>query len=281
MDKQTGYLRAAKNKMLFHFKQEEIVCVLRNLKQFFETGRAEQKTDEELIGELGSPMMAVGRIAADESFRHPFYDREILSVLTAAGALVLLGLLYRFWDIIFFGIPLLRTVAWCLPVIGLPALLWHLSGGSSLYEFAQKTAADKTWNRVLGIVTLPLIAIEQIFILLLALAAGTDVLSAQWSSAVSVMFYMAQGGIFLMALAGIFLAGKVFCGEYLLFPSFICVVGFLTASEFFLCIMRRYSGQGGGIFFMISCVPYIAGLVYSRIWMRGGNDRNNGTDKDI
>lgn len=263
MDKKTRYLLKIKNRMLFRFTREEIVHTIGDLKQMFESGKENGKTEEELCLELGEPGAFVNALMKEESFQHVPGFVKMLSILLGIGFIFGISSLFSSFETFLSYGPFFTVFSYCLPVICIPLFAWHLSGGRCLYEFTPKLPITKKINLLIGIVTFLIVMMEQTVLFLLA---DTEAVSSKMMFLALTVSNIAEIGKYTAVFLEVMISLKIFFGEYALFPALVMNTGFFFTSVFFGAVLARYEGSSAFSFLVLCALPYMTGLIYTGIW---------------
>lgn len=118
------YLMQVKGSMLLRFSHKDICSVLEDLNEFFESGKKDGKTEEELCSELGHPKDFAEQLLHDN--RHNKFLYYVFIYLVSAVAIGVF-ITYIFES--------LNPVCWCVPAAGIPIYIWYLCGALVCTDF--------------------------------------------------------------------------------------------------------------------------------------------------
>lgn len=244
---QKDYTARVKNAMLLHFNHKEIRSTLKDINELFETGKEYGKTEKELCNELGNPKDFVSKLLHDEH-----HDKFAYNLFTYfIGALVICAVAAYIYK------PL-NPIYWCIFTVIVPAYIWHLCGGSCLFELQNGFAKHKIVYWILNAFALISVVVQQFFALLLN-TSGKIRSSDTFMTCLRLTYYLSMFLIVMLILFSVFIIYKLYHGDYLSLSVLLPAIGSICSSLSYISYIMSFNGPNA--LASVCSLPYMSGII--------------------
>lgn len=250
------FLLQLKRHMKYRFRWKEIYDTLEDFNGFFETGKSEGKTEEELCLEFGSPKEIVNQMVSAEQKRYPLHLvlSFLLLIISGIICIVLAAESYRISS------PMSYALLLCVPVLLIAVLLLFFYGGIDKHTAGAKPVSRKF--PVLFVLTVLL----AFFLYLFSIAGLRRLMTYSKSENAGItarnvfLFFLLLGMVFFLYGAFSFLKEDIF-----LFGAAIQGMGLSLSAYGCIQFLHRMDNQEltAGIFLL----PYGFSLLLSLLFL--------------
>lgn len=246
-----NYLMQVKGFMLLHFSHKDICSVLEDLNEFFESGKKDGKTEEELCSELGHPKDFAEQLLHDN--RHNKFLYYVFIYLVSAVAIGVF-ITYIFES--------LNPVCWCVPAAGIPIYIWYLCGGACLYGFQDCTTGHKTAYAVFNRIVFVCVIGQQCLAFIPNVSEEAICLDV-FHSCVAASYYLSVLFIVILILFAGVAIYKIYCGDYLSFNNLLLYMGAVFSTLSYVTYIKSFNGAD--MFSSICLLPYLVCVILSLV----------------
>ncbi len=248
---QRDYMIQIKNSMLLHFNHKDISFTLRDLNEHFESGKANEKTEAELCGELGDPKDLAANLLYDK--KQDKFTRILSSyIIQAVGICILIA----------YVLNTMNPIFWCIPVILIPVYIWHLCGGMCLYEFQTVHANTKQKNLYIisFIISFITVIFEQIILILLNTRENIKSFPVL-KICLFISYYVCVVLIVIFIVFSGLIIYRLYYGIYSSLYFLSINIGMICSSLSYITYIKFFNGIN--MFSAISSLPYIFSIILS------------------
>lgn len=239
--KKENYLVHIRNAMRWHFSSKEIQVTLEDINLLFEAGKADGKSEALICRELGKPKDFVENLLRETTDKKSL---PIAVIIFTAGILVTR----------YFYENISPAVLFCIPVLGILALVWYFFGGFCFYDVYKLSLGDKRKYLFYGIFTSGIAVLEQVFISVII--HGVE----RVQELASITYIFSNIAIVGSVVLFLVVAYKYYKGYYTMFGILALLAGIICTSCSYNKFLRDFTTPSQ---YYICVLPYILGFIIS------------------
>lgn len=248
------YLLQVKNAMLLHFGHKDIYFTLEDLNLYFESGKKNNKTEEELYNEFGKPKEFVGELRHEKA-RDRFKIRLLIYII---GVIALLTVSYRMYD--YRDFTLLRPSLMCIPPVIMSIFVWHFLGGRCMFKVKKESTGYLKKYGVFYMFSLTVVAMEQIYTVLLNKSVKIA------NSTILITYRLSNVLIFVSVLVMVIAVYATCKGYFLSLGVLSMSIGAVCSAMLYNDLLKRFI-EPGPLSYIIA-LPYVASVIWFALYCR-------------